>query len=142
MVDIKSTNKYDAFEEMLKVIADRQPHFEPKEALRILMEREQKGSTDIMRGIAVPHGICESVSGVVGVFGFSSSGIAYNATDGTPIHVVYLLLANPGSRGKLLQVMSKLALLNESSNFVAEMASQKTADAAYEKLKGVFYVDI
>jgi mannitol/fructose-specific phosphotransferase system IIA component (Ntr-type) len=134
IVHIESMNKYGAFDEMLKAIAVRQPDFDSEEARRALRVREQKLSTDIMRGIAVPHGICGSVSGVVGAFGVSSSGIEYGAADGAPVHVVFMLLANPDSRGKLMQVMSEIALLQDSPNFVDEVAAQKTADAVYAKL--------
>jgi mannitol/fructose-specific phosphotransferase system IIA component (Ntr-type) len=138
IVNIESTGKYDAFNEMLKAITAQQPQLDAEDALRVLTEREQKLSTDIVPGIAVPHGICKSVTGVVGAFGLSFSGIDYGAIDGTLVHAVFMLLANPDSRGKLMQVMSKLALLHESPNFVAEVSAQKTADAIYDKLKEFF----
>jgi mannitol/fructose-specific phosphotransferase system IIA component (Ntr-type) len=63
--------------------------------LEMLRSREKLGSTGIGRGVAVPHGRSLAVQRVVAVFGHHSKGIEWQAVDGEPVRLVFLILAPP-----------------------------------------------
>ena len=69
-----------------------------KALVKAVLQREERGTTGIGNGIALPHPTApEDVSGhvrelVIGV-GLSGAGIAFDAVDGAPVHAVFLVAA-------------------------------------------------
>ncbi|GHU68156.1 hypothetical protein FACS189447_10630 [Spirochaetia bacterium] len=126
--DLKSKTKQDVFEELLETIQNVQPDLNTKEALKALTEREDRMSTGIMPHVALPHALCLSVKGTIGAIGISRSGIAYDALDGLPVHLIFMLLANPESCGQNLRVLKHLAGLLERPQFAADLIGKKNAE--------------
>jgi Kef-type K+ transport system membrane component KefB/mannitol/fructose-specific phosphotransferase system IIA component (Ntr-type) len=74
-------------------------------------EREQALSTGIGQGVAVPHARIEGLREPIAAVGFSESGIDFDAPDGRPAHVIFLLLTpadNPGIQLVLSSEISRL----------------------------------
>jgi mannitol/fructose-specific phosphotransferase system IIA component (Ntr-type) len=132
--DLRSKTKEDAFEELLEAIQNVQPDLNTKEALESLTERESRMSTGIMPHVALPHALCLSVRGTVGAIGISRSGIAYDALDGSPVHLIFMLLANPESCGQSLRVLKHLADLLERPKFVTDLTEKKNAEEIQKML--------
>ena len=63
--------------------------------LDALYERENKGSTGIGGGVAIPHARHPEIEGIVLAAGVSRDGIEFFATDGEPVYMVFLLMATP-----------------------------------------------
>lgn len=61
----------------------------------MLRRRETLGSTGIGHGIAIPHGRSTAVPEVMIAFGRSDKGISWEAIDGKPVHLIFLVLAPP-----------------------------------------------
>jgi mannitol/fructose-specific phosphotransferase system IIA component (Ntr-type) len=77
---------------------------------RVLDEREAKGSTGVGHGIAIPHARCDEMETLRLAYGRKSSGLDWDASDGEPVHHVFLILAPPIHVSKeYLQVMGDVA---------------------------------
>jgi len=84
-------------------------------ALEMVHRREQLGSTGIGHGIAIPHGRTTAASEVMIAFGCSKSGVDWQAMDGKPVHLVFMVLAPPQELnnrylpilGRLVEVLSE-----------------------------------
>jgi PTS system nitrogen regulatory IIA component len=63
--------------------------------LEMLRSRERLGSTGIGHGFAVPHGRSLSVPRLVAGFARHAAGVPWDAVDGKPVHLVFLILAPP-----------------------------------------------
>ena len=63
--------------------------------LEMLRSRERLGSTGIGRGVAVPHGRSLAVPRLVAVLGLHSKGIEWEAVDGEPVRMCFLILTPP-----------------------------------------------
>lgn len=63
------------------------------EIVAAVMEREKLGSTAIGRGIALPHAKTPQVGKLIGAFGRSTPGVPFDAVDGEPVHLMFLILA-------------------------------------------------
>jgi mannitol/fructose-specific phosphotransferase system IIA component (Ntr-type) len=61
----------------------------------MLRRREALGSTGIGHGIAIPHGRSTAIPDVIIAFGRSDKGIDWEAIDGKPVHLIFLVLAPP-----------------------------------------------
>ena len=59
----------------------------------VLMERERLGSTGLGNGVAVPHGKIDGLDQVTGVFIRLETPLDFDAMDGEPVDLVFLLLS-------------------------------------------------
>ena len=82
-----------------------------------LMKRENLGSTGIGRGMAVPHARFEGVKSLVGALGRSEEGIEFNALDGQPVHVLFLMLSSPADSARHLQALERVARLLKDETY-------------------------
>ena len=77
--------------------------------LQVLLERERLGSTGIGEGIAIPHGKLQGLDEILLSFGRSSEGISFDAMDGKPVHLFFLLMAPENSAGLHLKILAKIS---------------------------------
>jgi PTS system nitrogen regulatory IIA component len=70
----------------------------PESVVEVLRRREALGSTGIGKGIAVPHGRSTLVSERALLVARSRKGIDFEASDGLPVHLCFLIVAPPLER--------------------------------------------
>jgi mannitol/fructose-specific phosphotransferase system IIA component (Ntr-type) len=113
-LELESKTKDEVFEELIETIARLHPEYDRGEMLKAVIARENQMNTTVLPGIAVPHGYCDVVGGLIGTIGFSRAGIEYGR--GEPVHLVFMLLMDTLSREQHLRVLSRLLeLLNSES---------------------------
>ncbi len=84
-----------------------------------IMQREGLGSTGIGQGFAIPHvKACEHVNELVGAFGRSEVGIDFNAIDGEPCTLFFLMVSPAEGGSAHLQVLQKIAKVARDERFV------------------------
>lgn len=95
LLDLKSTQKEDVLREMVAalVAAGKIGLSVSEKALKRLMDREERGSTGIGDGVAIPHAIFEAPSAMVSVFGRSATGVEYDALDGRPVNLLFMSMS-------------------------------------------------
>lgn len=108
--------------------------------LKMLKRRESLGSTGVGRGVAVPH--CRSlvVNRLQLAYGHSPQGIAFDSTDGLPVHHVFLIVSPPNEMSnQYLPTLGKIAQLAKEPG-VPELLSRLTSPDEFFQLladKGV-----
>ncbi len=115
ILDLKSTKKDDVLKELVSAIG--LPEDKEKLVLEALRKRESIGSTGIGKGIAIPHTRSLVLDKVYLVVGRSKQGVDFDALDGKPVHLFFLLCAppqDPGTTylltlGRIAHVARKLA---------------------------------
>lgn len=78
------------------------------EVCKILIDREELGSTGVGEGLAIPHGRVPGLGSIRGGLGLSREGIEFGAQDGTLSHVFVLLLAPEDSAGSHLKALARV----------------------------------
>jgi mannitol/fructose-specific phosphotransferase system IIA component (Ntr-type) len=132
-VDLESESKDELFEEMVNVYVTANRDFADRGALlKALLDREALMSTGIKKGIAVPHGKTTAVQDVLGI---SPKGIDYEALDGQPVYLVFMLLSSPDASELHLRTLRKLAILLENPSFASELMQAKSAEGASQVLR-------
>ena len=134
ILNLESTDKDELFEEMVEAVHTFKPEINREEALTSIRERESKMSTGIMHDVAVPHGSCSSIDGVVGAIGISRKGIDYDALDKAPVHFVFMLLSNVEETEKHLSALKLLASVLQSPEFIKEIFVKETPQDVYNVL--------
>jgi PTS system fructose-specific IIC component/PTS system nitrogen regulatory IIA component len=130
-VDLEAEDKEEAFEEMVDHFCQATRNDAREEILRALREREAKMSTGIHKGIAVPHGKTNVVEDVLGFLGISRKGVDYDALDGEPVYLLFMILAHPKDTEKHLRILKRLAELLENPQFYMDLLSQKDSQGAH-----------
>ena len=85
------------------------------EMVRVLLERERLGSTGVGTGVAIPHGKLRSLDSLLVGFGRSRKGIGFDAIDGRPAHLFFLLMAPENSTGDHLRMLARISRLLKDS---------------------------
>jgi PTS system nitrogen regulatory IIA component len=116
IAELKATDKKGVLEELTAPIAEASG-ISHEEMVRVLLERESLGSTGIGGGIAIPHGKSKSLQSLLMGFGRSLKGVDFEAMDGRPAHLFFLLLASEDSTGAHLKMLARISQLLKSSVF-------------------------
>ncbi|MCL2319131.1 MAG: PTS sugar transporter subunit IIA [Treponema sp.] len=140
-IGLESEDKDEVFEELVDLYCQVQNSNAREEILEALRERESKMSTGIQKGIALPHGKTNAIEGVHGVLGISKRGIDYDALDGQPVYLLFMLLAPPVESDKHLRLLKRLAGLLENPQFYTELVAQndpQSASRIIKKYEGIY----
>ena len=89
-------------------------------------------STGIHKGIAIPHGKTNAVNTIRGVLGVYRKGVDYDALDGEPVYLLFMIMAPQKDSEKHLRILKRLAELLENPQFYIDLQTQKDAQAAYK----------
>jgi PTS system nitrogen regulatory IIA component len=122
---LKAGNKRDALAELAGVFALGRIKVDSEAMLHVLLERERLGSTGIGDGIAIPHGKLSGLEEMVVSFGRSREGIAFEAMDGKPVHLFFLLMAPENSAGQHLKALAKISRMLKDANFRKSLLEAK-----------------
>jgi PTS system nitrogen regulatory IIA component len=126
--ELKATNKRDVLAELTGVFAKGKIKFDPEAMLQVLLEREKLGSTGIGDGIAIPHGKLAGLDETVIAFGRSREGVVFEALDGKPVHLFFLLAAPENSAGRHLKALAKISRMLKDGVFRKNLLEAKKHD--------------
>ncbi len=119
VAQIEAKNKDGALKELLAV-AQATGAFAAKTTKALgkrLSEREAIGSTGLGNGVAVPHVKGEDVTGVSLVLARCKAGIEWQAIDGRPVHIVFMLVSPANEPETHLRCLRWISTLARSSDF-------------------------
>ena len=130
--DFASKDKRDVIQELAQKLVVSQPSLNYDEILPAILERENKLSTGIGHGVAIPHALCEGVEGVHGFVGISREGLDFQSLDNAPVHAVFMLVSGVKDCDFHLQVIRRLASLIEHPDFLKKFLSSASPGVAYD----------
>ena len=101
-----------------------------------LASRERLGSTGMGAGIAIPHARLSQVLRPVGVFARLRPALDFDAIDGQPVDLVFLLLLPGQGHGDHLNALACVARRLRAEDIMAALRKAGDAEAAYALLAG------
>jgi PTS system nitrogen regulatory IIA component len=116
-VDLAATTKKGVLEELVALLARNGKVKDSKATVDILLERERLGSTGIGQGIAIPHAKTDQTDQVTAAFGLSRRGVQFDALDGEPAYIFFLLVAPPNAAGLHLKALARISRLLKDKFF-------------------------
>jgi nitrogen PTS system EIIA component len=122
LIDVNASDK----RRLLKNLADRAAGALDLPADRILRDlctREELGSTGTGSGIAVPHARVEGVKKPFGILARLKRPMDFDAIDGKPVDVVFLLLLPTTPGGEQLNALASVARRLRNSDCVRSLRS-------------------
>lgn len=111
MLRIKAAEKEEILAEMVAEICSRNKIKKSvkEKILSEIMAREELGSTGIGSGAAVPHAKVPEVKKLFGAFAHTTHPVDYDAVDGEPVHLFFLLISPGEGTAEYLQALSCLS---------------------------------
>jgi len=130
IADLKAADRWAAIDELIDqlVAAGRIAPQDRNAVSTVIRRRETSMSTGIGYGIGIPHASTNLIKTVVGAFGRSKAGVAFDALDGQPVRLVVLFLVPQGEFQKHLHTLADIAKLLHRSEF--RQALEEAPDAA------------
>lgn len=127
MVNLASRNKEQCLAELVERLALNGRIPDRGRALEALWRREAQGSTGIGRGIAVPHAKCGGVLSLTMAVGVSVRGMDFDAVDGAPVYLVFLLLARSDDPGPHIRALAEIGRLAQTPDFCRKAFAVRSA---------------
>ena len=127
-LNVKASNKKDVIEQAVELMEQNGNINNKQEYLRLVMKREEEGSTGIGEGIAIPHGKGECISKPGLAAMVIPEGADFDALDGNKVNLLFLIAAPDTKDNIHLDVLSRLSTLLMDSNFREKLLSAKSKD--------------
>ncbi|RAI45814.1 PTS IIA-like nitrogen regulatory protein PtsN [Rhodoplanes roseus] len=130
---LKVNNKKQALQELAERAAELTGRTE-REILEVLMQRERLGSTAIGNGIAIPHGKLPRLEKLFGLFARLDRPIDFEALDGQPVDLVFLLLAPESAGADHLKALARVARMLREPEITRMLRDSQDREALYAVL--------
>ncbi|HSD54515.1 MAG TPA: PTS IIA-like nitrogen regulatory protein PtsN [Burkholderiales bacterium] len=97
-----------------------------------LFAREKLGSTGLGQGVAIPHGRIKGLKEPVGAFLRLKTAVAFDAPDGRPVELVFVLLVPEQATEQHLEILSELAQMFSDRELRGRLATATDAGGLHE----------
>ncbi len=97
-----------------------------------LFSREKLGSTGLGEGIAIPHGRIKGLREAVGAFIKLQQPIAFDAPDGQPVSMLFVLLVPEQATDLHLQILGELAQLFSDKTLREQLSAADDRQQLYQ----------
>jgi PTS system nitrogen regulatory IIA component len=127
LLDLQASSKKRLFEQA-GLLFENQDGIGRSVVFDSLFAREKLGSTGLGQGVAIPHGRIKGLKEALGAFIRLAQPVPFDAPDGNPVSLVFVLLVPEKATEKHLQILSELAQMFSDRTLRDAMGS--AADAA------------
>jgi fructose-specific phosphotransferase system IIA component len=131
-VPLESSNKNDAIAELVNLLAKNSQVADAKKVLDAVLERESTRTTGIGNGLAIPHGKCNGAKDLVMAIGKAGTPIDFQAIDGRPVSLIWLLTSPPDKTGPHIHALARISRLMTIDKFRQALAAAKSAQEVYD----------
>ncbi|MDG3061665.1 fructose-specific PTS transporter subunit EIIC [Lacticaseibacillus casei] len=128
IMDLKGTTKEAVINEMVDKYHAEGIVTDADEYRQDILKREAESTTGIGEGIAMPHAKDSAVTRATVLFAKSAKGVDFNALDGQPVHLFFMIAAPEGANNEHLAALAALSSLLINPKLVADLKQAKTPD--------------
>ncbi len=138
--DLHSTNKFDAIRETIHrtEIFRTIPGLNLDSLTAAVIRREKEQSTGFGHGIAIAHGRTPLVPTSAIALGVSRDGLDFDAFDGLPVNLLFIVASHPNRQIDYLRILSSLAIMARNELFRRELLSCICQEEAQAKVCDAF----
>jgi len=133
---LASNDKPDVLRELVQILKDAGEIDDYDAVLKAVQEREDKQSTGLELGIAVPHCKSPAVRSLKFAMGIAPQGIDFDSVDGQPSKLFFLLVAAPDHPGPHVEALAEIAKLARSKAFCKALVAAENAKEVVELIQG------
>jgi fructose-specific phosphotransferase system IIA component len=131
-IPLTSDTKDDLLRELVEIVGDDRVVRDREEVLRAVRERESVLSTGIGNGVAIPHGKSGSVTELALAAGVSRHPLDFEALDGHPVRLFFLLVGPESAAGQHVKALSRISRLLRRDSFRSRLVAASSAEEFFE----------
>ena len=132
VLDLEVSSKKRLFEEA-GLLLESESGLSRAAVFECLFAREKLGTTALGHGVAIPHGRHAEVQAATGAFIRLKEAVDFDAPDGEPVSLVFVLLVPENASGEHLEV-SALAIKLSDKAVREQLWAAENAEAAHRIL--------
>ena len=133
-LNLKGATKKEIINELLDILVKAGKIQDREAAFNAVMDREEKMSTGMKHGIAIPHGKCAATQGLVACIGVSKEPVDFDSLDQQPCRIFIMTLSPVEKTGPHLQFLAEVSLLFKSSEKRNEILQAATPEEVFKIL--------
>ncbi len=128
IAELESNDKESAINELIDLFRN-DPRVEDIEKVRqSVLDREKIMSTGVGKGFAIPHGKTDSVKETLAAFGRKKEGIDYDALDGNPVNLIFLLVGKETMISAHIKLLSRISRMMNKDDFRVRLLNAETSE--------------
>ncbi len=126
--DLKGESKEEIINELIDLFKNDSRVEDIEKVRSAVLDREKVMSTGVGKGFAIPHGKTNAVKEIIGAFGKIKDGIDYDALDGNPVQLVFLLVGKDNLISTHIKLLSRISRLMNKDDFRHRLMEANNAD--------------
>jgi mannitol/fructose-specific phosphotransferase system IIA component (Ntr-type) len=134
-IPLEATTKDGLLRELVDVVAATESTEAHADVLRAVQEREAVLSTGIGYGIAIPHGKSSAVPDLRLAAGRTSVPVEYDALDGKPVRLLFLLVGPETEAGPHIKALSRISRIVRLDSVRKRLVEAETVDEFLQILR-------
>lgn len=134
-IDLDCESKSDTLAALIDLLGKTTSIENPGTILSLLEEREKLSTTGIGNGVAVPHCKSTEISDLKILIARSKKGVDFEALDGKPVHIFFLLVASEQSGSLHLKALAKIARFVKEGEIRKQFMELDSAQAIFDFIK-------
>ncbi|MDZ7724935.1 MAG: PTS sugar transporter subunit IIA [candidate division KSB1 bacterium] len=127
-IPLKGAEKNAVLEEMVDILHQAQKTDKRDDVLQAVQQRERIMSTGMGDGVAIPHAKSDGVETLTAALGITKQGVDFQAIDGKPVRIVFLLVGPNDQAGPHLKALSRISRLMHRKEFRQRLAKARNAE--------------
>jgi len=127
-LNLKGSDKEGVINELLDILVSAGKITDRVAAYNAIMDREQKMSTGMKHGIAIPHGKPNTIQDLVACIGVSEKPVEFDSLDHEPCRIFIMTLSPVEKTGPHLQFLAEISLLFKSSEKRTDILNAGSAE--------------
>ena len=131
IMDLKASTKMEAIDEMIEKLKTEGIISDADEFKKLILAREEKSSTGLGEGIAMPHAKTSVVVKPSVLFARSHKGLDYDSLDGEPVHIFFMIAASEGAHDLHIETLAKLTKMLLNDDFTKGLLTCNNSDEIY-----------
>ncbi len=135
LLDTESTSKKRVFERVGLLFENNQ-QIARSQVFDSLFAREKLGSTGLGQGVAIPHGRIAKLRDATAAFVKTSHPIPFDAPDGLPVNLIFVLLVPERATDLHLQILGELAEMFSDTSFRTRLLACEDSASIFQLFGG------
>lgn len=134
-IPLEARTKDELLRELVDVCADADHIVDRDDVLRAVREREAVLSTGIGNGVAIPHGKSAAVPALRMAAGRSAEPVEFEALDGQPVSLFFLLVGPESAAGPHIKALSRISRLVRRDEVRSRLIAARTPEEFLQALQ-------
>lgn len=133
-VELRGETKEEIIEELLDLLMKSGKILDREKALQSLLEREERMSTGIQDGVAIPHAKTDAVTEMVACVGLKPGGMDFQSLDGRPSQIFIMTLSPTSGSGPHVRFLASVSRLLQDEEAREALLGSSEPEELYRRM--------